>query len=337
MLVVGSGPAGATIAFLLSRAGFDVFLVDKAVFPRSKPCGGLLTYKTLKLVERIFGFGLSELVISGVVERSTVRFQVFFKGYPLGLFHSECPFFFVDRSRYDDFFRLRAIDVGARFLGAALRRVDNNRHMASTTLGCIKYGVLVGADGIGSIVRKQVFGEKPYKYGVCLECKGKSFSVPALFLGDVPRGYSWAFPNGSVGSIAMNRGGNVVSAFNRLSGLCFSRPKGWSVSFGSTVKRHAVDSVFLVGDAGFFSDGLVAEGIYYAHRTAELAAMAIADSREPESVYERYLRKEVYPRIRLLKGISMFVYEFQLFFPLSVKVKLLGNFSDILTRIVGCV
>ena len=43
VLVVGGGPAGSTTAIHLAAAGAAVLLVDKASFPRDKPCGGGLT------------------------------------------------------------------------------------------------------------------------------------------------------------------------------------------------------------------------------------------------------------------------------------------------------
>ena len=44
-LVVGGGPAGSTTAYRLAEAGASVLLVDKAHFPRDKPCGGGLTLR----------------------------------------------------------------------------------------------------------------------------------------------------------------------------------------------------------------------------------------------------------------------------------------------------
>src|SRR6201995_290417 len=43
VLVVGGGPAGSTAAIRLADAGASVLLVDKATFPRAKPCGGGIT------------------------------------------------------------------------------------------------------------------------------------------------------------------------------------------------------------------------------------------------------------------------------------------------------
>src|SRR4029078_5910029 len=66
-LVIGAGPAGSSTATYLARAGARVLLVDKARFPRDKPCGGGLTGRALK---RIPGDR------SPVVERDVDRFEL---------------------------------------------------------------------------------------------------------------------------------------------------------------------------------------------------------------------------------------------------------------------
>ncbi len=48
VLVVGGGPAGSTTALRLAEGGASVLLVDKATFPRDKPCGGGLTARAVK-------------------------------------------------------------------------------------------------------------------------------------------------------------------------------------------------------------------------------------------------------------------------------------------------
>src|SRR4029079_17938189 len=46
-LVVGGGPAGSTTAYRLADAAASVLLVDKARFPRDKPCGGGMTMRAV--------------------------------------------------------------------------------------------------------------------------------------------------------------------------------------------------------------------------------------------------------------------------------------------------
>ena len=53
VLVIGGGPAGSACATLLARAGCDVLLVDKAVFPRDKLCGDFLTPGTVRLLNAL--------------------------------------------------------------------------------------------------------------------------------------------------------------------------------------------------------------------------------------------------------------------------------------------
>src|SRR5947207_11183056 len=47
VLVVGAGPAGATAARTLAMAGVRVRLVDRAAFPRNKPCGGGISARAI--------------------------------------------------------------------------------------------------------------------------------------------------------------------------------------------------------------------------------------------------------------------------------------------------
>ena len=48
VLVVGGGPAGATAARTLALQGRRVQLLDRARFPRNKPCGGAVSMRALR-------------------------------------------------------------------------------------------------------------------------------------------------------------------------------------------------------------------------------------------------------------------------------------------------
>ena len=51
ILVVGAGPSGSYLAYLLSKNGFIVKIIDKEDFPRDKVCGGGISNKTVELLD----------------------------------------------------------------------------------------------------------------------------------------------------------------------------------------------------------------------------------------------------------------------------------------------
>ena len=58
-IVIGAGPAGATTALLLCRAGWSVAVVEKAAFPRRKVCGEFMSATNAPLFAAL---GLSEAI-----------------------------------------------------------------------------------------------------------------------------------------------------------------------------------------------------------------------------------------------------------------------------------
>lgn len=67
-LVIGAGPAGATAALMLARAGWSVALVERARFPRRKVCGEFISATTLPLL-REFGLAGEYLAHAGPAVR----------------------------------------------------------------------------------------------------------------------------------------------------------------------------------------------------------------------------------------------------------------------------
>jgi flavin-dependent dehydrogenase len=103
-LVVGMGPAGATAAYELSRAGLSVLAIEKQTHPRYKVCGGGLSVRIEQLLDRGF---------KSVVEHTIFGIQFSYRGQESVLIESSSPIaYMVMRDRFDDYLVQEARRVG---------------------------------------------------------------------------------------------------------------------------------------------------------------------------------------------------------------------------------
>ncbi|MFL5905536.1 MAG: FAD-dependent monooxygenase, partial [Solirubrobacteraceae bacterium] len=189
-IVVGAGPAGSAAAHRLASAGASVLLLDRARFPRDKPCGGGLTGRAVRL--------LPESVDSVVEDRATrVRLRAFYRG-GYARESAEPLVLLTQRSRLDAFLAERAAAAGADFRDGV--RVE---HVEGTTVelaggGKATAGVLIGADGANGVVARSLGLAQEIVHGVALEGNAPFDaayrSTLLLEFGAVPGGYGWLFP-----------------------------------------------------------------------------------------------------------------------------------------------
>ncbi|MEU1472643.1 geranylgeranyl reductase family protein [Streptomyces sp. NPDC005761] len=113
VIVVGAGPAGSSAAFHLARAGIDVLLLEKSVFPREKVCGDGLTPRA---VHQLIRMGV-DIKAPGWTRSRGMRWvtgerQVQIDWPALG----GNPDFGLTRSRhdFDDILARHAVTAGAR-------------------------------------------------------------------------------------------------------------------------------------------------------------------------------------------------------------------------------
>src|SRR6266508_4525709 len=197
-IVVGAGPAGSVTAIRLARGGARVLLLDRARFPRDKPCGGGLTIRAVKVLPVS-----PEPVVEHTVDRIGLRlhygtrFERSWNG-PLILM--------TQRIRLDQHLLEHAAAAGAEVrdgVAAADITVDANGVTLRAGGEHVEAEILVGADGVNGQVRKSIGLGGDYVLPVAIEGNvsrelvGDRFQGTAVVeLGVVSGGYGWVFPKG---------------------------------------------------------------------------------------------------------------------------------------------
>src|SRR3990172_6744762 len=106
-IVAGAGPAGSTAARILARKGASVLLLERARFPRDKPCGGGVTLRAA---------ACHELDLSPVVEQTITgaRFSLRL-GDAFDRRYEQPLTYMTQRCRLDAFLAEAAVKAGAAF------------------------------------------------------------------------------------------------------------------------------------------------------------------------------------------------------------------------------
>jgi len=222
-IVVGAGPAGSVTAIRLSRAGARVLLVDRARFPRDKPCGGGLTMRAVRELPVSV-----EPVVEHVVDRMGLRLKY---GSRIERKGSEPLILMTQRLRLDHHLLRQAEGAGADVReGVKVTEISTDDEAISARVDGepVSGAVLVGADGVNGAVRKTLALGGDYVLGVALEGNvandvvGDRYrQVAELELGVIPGGYGWVFPKGdhvNVGVGGWEREGPTLRT--RLAELC---------------------------------------------------------------------------------------------------------------------
>ena len=330
VVVVGSGPAGATCAYLLANGGYRVALIDKHTFPRPKLCAGLLTWKTIDIIRRVFGFSIEDLMARSVISHACRNYRIYYHRQEIARGRLDYPFHYVNRARYDHFWARLAQAAGAHIInGRKVIAVEVAQKEVVLSDGVrIAADVIIGADGVWSIVRKTLFPSHDFKQrwranlAMTIETIDASGSpapendYASLHFGHVPWGYAWRFPNADglilgIGGLHRKNDASMATSFRQFIDTIDSAPppsmdwKGHALPFGNFVDPPGVGRILLAGDACGLADPLLGEGIYYAHCSGRLAAMAVQSAAsgedEPAALYRRSLDRCVFNELRWIK------------------------------------
>jgi geranylgeranyl reductase family protein len=339
LLVIGGGPAGATCARRAAESGLDVVLIEKEVHPREKPCGGALSPRAIDLL----GFD-----ITNAVER---EFQAALIHTPAGrrtiLTRDGFNAYLVKRSVFDDLLLERARRAGVEVIqGTKIVAIEQLRKgVRSLSEGdSYKAHLLVGADGVNGITRKQLgirSGWDSKSVAMCINAEfpmdsadiknamtleGYEHTVINLYYGLVDIGYGWCFPkheslNIGIGcrmDAAMNlrdRWETLVSRIEKSKKikLHVSNKTSARVPLGGGEGRVIARRTMLIGDAAGLVSPVSGEGISYAIESGMLAADVACEAvreRSPAHIieYEKRIEHGLIRELKALKTIAGILY-----------------------------
>lgn len=333
IVIVGAGPAGATLARLLGKK-YKMLIIDKRQLINTnskinieKCCGGLLAPDAQQMLAR-FGLGIPQEILVGPqlftvrtidiqnnIEQYYQRHYINvdrqkFDKWLVSLIPSEvvvtCEAIFKDFEIVDDVIKVKYFQQGKEYT------IDTK--------------ILVGADGAFSTVRRNISLDSPTPktYISIQEYYKMDNSLPyfsAIFDDDITDFYSWTIPKGDLlvlGTAVMPKS-KPYEKFLALKEKLISR----GFEFGPCIKRNSAyllrpeklsqiylgkTNVALIGEAAGWISPSSAEGLSYSFRSAYALANAI--QQRPDNIIAEYYRNTSKLRLNIkwkhFKSIFMY-------------------------------
>jgi geranylgeranyl reductase family protein len=283
--IIGAGPAGSMLAHILASHKKKVILYDHRA-PWEKPCGGMLGPDTIHEHPELENYPYPVNLCNGIVCISPRKDRK--------LVHAEKAIPVISRIELNSYLLDMARTSGAEFIPKKVLDISFDKRLWEIETDDCSYGVdiIVGADGVNSIVRKVTVGKFPIEH-LSLTC--------GYILTDVPKnqyimkfldleGYIWVFSRPDQASAGIGAKLGAVSSknlFKQLDDFLYENYPGikkkrkYSALIPTATDERFFDNPccgdnwLLVGDAAGHVDPIVGEGIYYALGSAKVAAQAI--------------------------------------------------------------
>jgi flavin-dependent dehydrogenase len=314
VIVVGGGPAGSSAAWHLATAGLDVLLVDRARFPRAKPCAEYVSPEGARILHAMGALGTLERVaapLTGMVVHAPSGARIHgefvashgFRGFRdrgLGIRRELLDALLLDRARavgvtVREETRVDAvITEGDRVTGVRVRDAQGEQLLTAP--------LVIGADGLRSVVSRRLGlahqSRWPRRVALVAHYRGVHGVGSLGEMHVTSRGYvGLAQVNEDLVNVALvvpaadarTMHGNPAAFLAgwlaahstlapRFAGAERITPVRATGPFASHARRGWAPGAMLTGDAADFFDPFTGEGIYAALRGGELLAPFAVDA-----------------------------------------------------------
>lgn len=306
-IIIGAGPAGSVCGYLLAKQRQECLIIEKKEFPRDKTCGGGLTPKAVRLLDRIYGNTLQ-------YEYEAVnRMEVYSPKEMLASFKMTDGIRTVARKDFDNLLLDQYKKMGGEVLHSKLSSIEENDGKVLITLNdgiVLSCNTLIGADGATSIVRKHI--EPEYKLrSVWMEKTLESKPVENIrifFNKKYKEGYGYVFPNpkgyvvgyGHSGAVSHKEFDEMLTHYQIADQ---AKTKGAFIPTFDKLEYEFRKNIILIGDAGSYTDSVTSEGLFYAMKTGENAAISVIDG-----IDFKIVNNKIILRIRKLRRLALLFY-----------------------------
>jgi geranylgeranyl reductase family protein len=325
--IIGAGPAGGAAALALRGQGLRVGIVEKAVPPRYKTCGGGVLRRAVDLLPIDIRAAVDHECRAAelVHHRPDLRF-VCERDRPI--------ISMVMRDRFDHLLTTAAQAEGVQlFAGTAVSDVTAEASIVriATSAGEIRARFVIAADGANSVVARRTRRPELRNVVPAYECEvtlapeqmAPLMRTARFDFGLVPAGYGWVFPKArhlSIGVGTTRRGAaNLPAEYRRyLDVLGIGTPlheerHGYLIPCRPRDGMFGAERVLFVGDAAGLADPVTAEGITGGILSGQLAARAILegqfDERAVKRAYRTSLEETLLADLRVARWLAWILYD----------------------------